>query len=124
MQRFDEDCFLNQRLDVMRPHSRLTVLSLFALLALPTWSIAQEPKEPENFMMPLRADKVIADSTKDVAFIQGNIDWPNGRTTATVQITCMGSSRSLFVKDGLNIATWAIEPGFCDVLARSVQRRN
>jgi hypothetical protein len=74
--------------------------------------------------MPLRADEIIADATKDVAHIRGNIDWPNGHTTTTVEITCMGSRRSLFVQNGLNIAEWAIDPGFCDVLARSVQRRN
>jgi hypothetical protein len=98
-------------------------LVVFSLLALPASTTAQEPRPPEHFIMPLRADEIINDSAIGRTIIRGSIDWSNGSTTTSLEIQCDGSLRRLSVSDGRSVAEWVVEPDFCNFLAPSVQRR-
>jgi hypothetical protein len=98
-------------------------IAIASLVAFPV--SAQEA--PKGFNMPLRADDVRGDPAKDVAIIEGTVEWSDGRTTTSTVITCSGKGLVLQLgdpKDGkLNVATWDVEPGFCTVLARLTVRR-
>jgi hypothetical protein len=99
----------------------LLVSSLFAHLAL----AASAQEAPKGFVMPLRADLVKADATKDAVLITGTIEWVDGRTTTDVRVSC--ARESLLLMKGnppdISIVEWGIEPGFCNALARRVERR-
>ena len=96
-------------------------LVAFSLLALPASTTAQEPRPPEHFIMPLRADEVINDFGIDVTIIRGSIDWPDGGKTTERQISC--DRRDMRDRAGCITIIWKVDPGFCIFLARSVQRR-
>jgi hypothetical protein len=102
----------------MSPRLCLLVLSL---LALPASTTAQEPRPPEHFVMPLRADEIINDPAIDVTIIRGSIEWPDGRTTTERQVSC--DRRGLRDRAGCVTIVWEVAPGFCNFLARSVRRR-
>jgi hypothetical protein len=102
----------------MSPRLCLVVLSL---LALPASTTAQEPRPPEHFIMPLRADEIIKEPAMGTTIIRGSIDWPDGRTTTERQVSC--DRRDMRDRAGCITIIWKVAPSFCDFLARSVQRR-
>jgi hypothetical protein len=97
----------------------LVVFCLFAPLAFS----ASAQEAPRGFVMPLRADVVKADTTKDAAFITGTIEWADVRTTTDVRVSCSGNSLLLMKGNPSSIVEWGVRPGFCSSLAHSVERR-
>lgn len=103
----------------------LRLCLMVSLLALSASSIAQEEaRPPEGFVMPLRADDLINDPLKGVTIIRGSIDWPDHRTTTDVLVTCARNWLTIEKGHPPNILAMEVEPSFCNVLARGVQRRN
>jgi hypothetical protein len=82
---------------------------------------------PKGFVIPLRADEVRSDPTKDITFVQGTIEWVDGRITTAVTVSCSGKDLVIdrATKSGvLDVVVWDnIEPGFCNVLARRIELR-
>jgi hypothetical protein len=76
--------------------------------------------------MQLRADEIVVDADSDRVLLRGKIDWPDGRTTTSVVITCSGKGRYLGFTDHdlmTDDRLGDIDPDLCKQLAKRVQGR-
>jgi hypothetical protein len=113
----------------MTRHIGLTAWLFFALQAFTGPSVARPDSDLKATIsitisvMPLRADEIVVDVERGFVRLRGNMDWPDGKTTTSVEIICGGKAFITIDHAEKTDDRWSIDPGLCDQLAKRIQPR-